>query len=87
MLANQLSTYDSENSADLPREDPLSLVKSLEMMRRLDLLPMDEQPELHPFIIQLQSKLTDISLNSNLSRLELGFHYFKFVFMISNYHS
>ena len=68
---------DPENSEDLPDEDPPSLAESLELVRRLRLLSTTQQPELHPFINQLQSKLTDILLDSNLSKQKSIFDYFQ----------
>ena len=68
---------DPENSEDLPGEDPPSLAESLELVRRLRLLSTTQQPELHPFINQLQSKLTDILLDSNLSKQKSIFDYFQ----------
>ena len=66
-----------ENSEDLPSEDPPSLAESLELVRRLRLLSTTQQPELHTFINQLQSKLTDILLDSNLSKQKSIFDYFQ----------
>lgn len=68
---------DPENSEDLPGEDPPSLAESLELVRRLRFLSTTQQPELHPFINQLQSKLTDILLDSNLSKQKSIFDYFQ----------
>ena len=72
LSVNGFINDDPENSEDLP-----SLAESLELIRRLRLLPTTQQPELHPFINQLQSKLTDILLDSNLSKQKSIFDYFQ----------
>ncbi|CAF1288191.1 unnamed protein product [Adineta ricciae] len=72
-----ITNDDAENSEDIPGGDPPSLAESLELIRRLRLLSTTQQPELHPFIIQLQSKLTDAFLDSNLSKQKSIFDYFK----------
>jgi hypothetical protein len=66
-----------ENCEDLPNEDPPSLAESLELIRRLRLLSMTQQPELHSYVMQLQSKLTDILLDSNLSKQRSILDYFQ----------
>ena len=72
LSVNGFINDDPENSEDLP-----SLAESLELVRRLRLLSTTQQPELHPFINQLQSKLTDILLDSNLSKQKSIFDYFQ----------
>ena len=62
-------------------EEPPSLAESLELVRRLRLLSTTQQPEIHPFIIQLQSKLTDVLLDSQVSKQKSIFDYFKTVNM------
>jgi len=68
---------DTDNSEDLPNEDPSSLSESLAMVRRLHLLSTTQQSELHSFIIQLQSKLTDVLSDSNMSKQRSIHDYFK----------
>jgi len=68
-----------DNSEDLPNEDPSSLSEALELVRRLRLLSTTQQPELHLFINQLQSKLTDALLDSNLSKQRSICDYFKYI--------
>ncbi len=77
LAINGIIDDDAENSEELPGEDPPSLAESLELVRRLRLLSTTQQPELHPFIIQLQSKLTDVLLDSNLSKQKSILDYFK----------
>lgn len=76
-----LINEDLENSEELPGEEPPSLAESLELVRRLRLLSTTQQPEIHPFIIQLQSKLTDVLLDSQVSKQKSIFDYFKTVNM------
>ncbi|CAF3816564.1 unnamed protein product [Rotaria sordida] len=75
---NGIANDDAENMEELPREDPPSLTESLELVRRLRLLSTTQQPELHPFITQLQSKLTDVFLDSNSSKQRSILEYFKY---------
>lgn len=75
---NGLANDDAENLEELPREDPPSLAESLELVHRLRLLSTTEQPELHPFITQLQSKLTDVFLDFNSSKQRIILEYFKY---------
>ena len=68
---------DANNIEDLLSENPPSLSESIEMMRRLRLLSTTQQSELHPFITQLQSKLTDVLLDYNYSTQRSIYDYFK----------
>ena len=77
------SADDSENNDDQPSEDPPTLSESLEYVRRLRLLSTTQQPELHPFIIHLQSKLTDVLLDSNISKQKSICDYFKHISVVS----
>jgi len=77
LAVNGIINDDAENSEDLSSEDPPSLAESLEFVRRLRLLSTTQQPELHPFIIQLQSKLTDVLLDSNLLKQKSILDHFK----------
>ncbi|CAM4835599.1 unnamed protein product [Rotaria magnacalcarata] len=75
---NGFANEDAENLEELPSEDPPSLAESLELVRRLRLLSTTQQPELHPFITELQSKLTDVFLDSNSSKQISILEYFKY---------
>ncbi len=68
---------DVDSKEDPIDEDPPSLYECLEMVRRLRVLSNTQQPELHPFLMQLQSKLTDVLLNSNISKQRSIYDYFK----------
>ena len=67
----------TENSEELPAEDPPSLAESLKLVRRLQLLSTTQQPELHSFITQLQSKLTNVFLDCHSSKQRSILEYFK----------
>ena len=56
------------NDEDTNLEHPPSLFEALKMVKRLHLLSTTLHPELHLFITQLQSKLTDIYLDSKFSK-------------------
>jgi hypothetical protein len=68
---------DTENAEEIETENPPSLAESLELIRRLRLFSTTQQPELHPFITQLESKVTDIFLESNSSKQRSILEYFK----------
>ncbi|CAF1389307.1 unnamed protein product [Rotaria sordida] len=71
------SNEDQQND-DLPSEEPPSLSECLHLVRRLRLFSTMQQPDLHSFIIQLQSKLTDALLDSSLSKQRSITDYFKY---------
>ena len=75
------------NSEDLPGEDPPSLAESLELVRRRRILSTTQQPELHLFIIQLQSKLTDVLLDSNSSKQKIYLRLFQTCTCCTNFKS
>ncbi|CAF2100518.1 unnamed protein product [Rotaria magnacalcarata] len=64
---------------DVPSEDPPSLSEFLDLVRHLHFFSTMQQPELHSFIIELQSKLTDALLDSTLSKQRPILDYFKYV--------
>ena len=74
---NGMYLDDVDNSEDAFIEEPPSLSESLEMVRRLRLLSNTQQPERQTFIVQLQSKLTDVFLDSNASKQRQIIDYFK----------
>ncbi|CAF4098004.1 unnamed protein product [Rotaria magnacalcarata] len=81
LVIKGITSDDNDNSEDtpsedIPSEDPPSLSESLDLVRRLHLLSTTQHPELHPYIIQLQSKLTDVFLNSNQSKQRSILDYF-----------
>lgn len=77
LSVNGIGNDDAENVEELPGEDPPSIAESLEIVRRLRLLSTTQHPDLHPFITQLQSRLTDAFLDSNLSKQRSILDYFK----------
>lgn len=74
---NGFTGDEQENSEELPGEDPPSLSESLELVRRLRLLSTTQQPELHHLVTELQSKLTDVLLDSTVSKQRSICDYFK----------
>jgi len=70
-VINGMTIDDTDNSEDLS-----SLSESLAMVCRLHLLSTTQQSQLHSFIIQLQSKLTDVLLDSNMSKQRSIHDYF-----------
>ncbi|CAF1505646.1 unnamed protein product [Rotaria magnacalcarata] len=66
-LIEEIKQGVSQND-DLPGEEPPTLSGCLELVRCLRLFSIMQQSELHSFIIQLESKLTDTLLDSNLSK-------------------
>lgn len=49
----------------------------MEILRRLHLLSTTEEPDLHSCVLQLQSKLIDIYLNSTVSKQRSIYDFFK----------
>ena len=69
MLAVELPSSEDQLIDDEPLiEQPPSLSDAITMTRRLHLLPTTQYPELHPFLVQLQSKLIDVYLTSKISK-------------------
>jgi hypothetical protein len=59
---------DIEKETMMTEELPPKLPEALEMIRRLHLLASTEQPELHVLISELESKITDIYVDSKTSK-------------------
>lgn len=57
-----------ENEDEVLPEEPPSFVDALEMIRKLHLLVSVRQPELHPLVSELESKLTDSYIDSRTSK-------------------
>ena len=74
---NAIATLNVNNSTDILDEYLSSWSESLELIPRLRLLSKTQQLELHQFIIQLQSRLTDAFLDSNVSKQSSILDYFK----------
>ena len=54
----------NDEDADVPSEPPPSVVEAMETLRRLHLLAATQQPKLHSLIAELDSKLTEVYINS-----------------------
>jgi hypothetical protein len=63
-----ISNEDTPHNEDPDIEQPPSISEAIEMVRRLKLLSTAQHAELHPFLTQLQSKLIDVYLDSNISK-------------------
>ncbi|CAF2002117.1 unnamed protein product [Rotaria magnacalcarata] len=69
LVVDGISNDDTPNDDDLHIEEPPpSLSEAIKLLRRLHLLSTTQHPELHPYLTQLQSKLIDIYLDSNISK-------------------
>jgi hypothetical protein len=79
----KILTTDGFSSEDVVPEDnavveePPSLLEAIKMIRGLHLLSTVEYPELHSYIVQLQSKLMDIYLDGNNSKQTTLYEYFQ----------
>ena len=83
MSINGITNEDTDSNEDqedddLPSEEPPSLSECFHLVCRLRLFSTMQQPELHSFIIQLQSKLTDVLLDSRLSKQRSITDYLKY---------
>jgi hypothetical protein len=67
LTVNGISFEDAANDEDTT-EQPPSLYEAMDMTRRLHLLSITQQPELYLCVMQLQSKLIDVCLDSNISK-------------------
>jgi hypothetical protein len=82
LLVNVVSNDEILNDEILNDEEPItqqspSLPESLQMVRRLKLLSTTQHPELHSLLIQLQSKLVDAYLDSNIVKQKSILDFFK----------
>ncbi|CAF3379989.1 unnamed protein product [Rotaria socialis] len=78
-INDDANSNEDQLNDDVPSENPPSLSECLDLVRRLRLFSTMQQPEFHLFIIELQSKLTDALLDSNLSKQRSVLDYFKHV--------
>ena len=77
VINDDFDNNEDQQNDDLPSEEPPTLSGCLELVRRFRLFSMTQQPELHSFIIQFESRLTDALLNCNLSKQRSILDYFK----------
>ncbi|CAF3381248.1 unnamed protein product [Rotaria sp. Silwood1] len=77
LLVNVVANDDTLNDEEPDIEQPPSLPESIQMVRRLKLLSTTQHPELHSLLIQLQSKLIDIHLDSNIVKQKSILDFFK----------
>ncbi|CAF4434938.1 unnamed protein product [Rotaria sp. Silwood2] len=70
----KILSFDGVLAEDPPQDEQLdpetvpALSEVLKMMRQLHLLSTAQYPELHPFVIQLESKLINVFLDSSVSQ-------------------
>ena len=57
-------TTDNNGDDDMPTETPPELTEAMEMVRRLYILAVTPLPQLHTFISQLNSQLTQLFIDS-----------------------
>ncbi len=61
--------HDQDDKDDeVIQDQPPSLVEALEMIRKLHLLASTRQPELHQLVADLESKLTDVYIDSKSNK-------------------
>ncbi|CAF1415749.1 unnamed protein product [Adineta ricciae] len=77
IINDDFDNKEDQLNDDLPSEESPTLSECLELVRRLRLFSITQQPELHSFIIQLESKLTDALLDSNMSKQRSILEYFR----------
>lgn len=64
----EMRDHDQEENDEVILEEPPSLVEALEMIRKLHLFVSIRQPELHPLVSDLGSRLTDTYIESRYSK-------------------
>ena len=69
-LVEIVSVYriEDDDGQQQIKETPPNLLKELDMLQRLHLLPSSEQSQLHLLISDLKSKFTDAYLDSKVSK-------------------
>ncbi|CAF4568820.1 unnamed protein product [Rotaria sp. Silwood2] len=77
LLVNVVSNDDTLNDEEPDIEKPPSIPESIQMVHRLKLLSSSQYPELHSLLIQLQSKLIDAYLDSNIVKKKSILDFFK----------
>ena len=65
-IKEQNDDYDDDDR--IPTESPPKIIEAMEMTRKLHLLATTQQPQLHQLINELESKLTDVYINSKTKR-------------------
>ena len=68
---------DKDFDGDTVEEESVSLTEALKIVRRLHLLSTTQYPEMHFFVIQLQSQLMEIYLDENRARQPTLYEYFR----------
>ena len=68
---------EEEEETESSQEIPPKLPEALDILRRLHLFASKEQPELHQFISELESKMTDLYLDSKVCKQSCITDFFK----------
>jgi hypothetical protein len=75
-IVNINDTQNVEEDESI-EEIPLKLPEALDMLRRLHLFASTEQPGLHVLISKLESEMTDLYLDSKMSKQSCITDFFK----------
>ncbi len=77
LLVTVVSNDETLNDEEPDVEPSPSLPESIQLICRLKLLSKTQHPELHSLLIQLQSKLIDVYLDSNIVKQKSILDFFK----------
>lgn len=79
LVADGFSNEDVDPDPDEEKlaEEPPSLCEAVKMVRRLHVLTKTNHPELHPLVLQFQSKLIDVYLDASNWRQKSIHEYFQ----------
>ncbi|CAF4633647.1 unnamed protein product, partial [Rotaria magnacalcarata] len=68
MRIEDVQNDQDDKDDEVIQEQPPSLVDALETVRKFHLLAFTRQPELHQFVANLESKLTDAYIEPKTNR-------------------
>ena len=77
MTVDSASDHDSDEEEDNQEEEPPKLLEALDMVRKLHLLASFQHPDLYQRVSELESKLTDIYLDSRVAELSSITNFFQ----------
>jgi hypothetical protein len=67
LTIDNASNHDIDEEEDNQEEEPPKLPEALDMVRKLHLLASSQHPDLHQRVSELEAKLTDIYLDSQVA--------------------
>lgn len=73
MTTDNASNHDIDEEENIQEEEPPKLPKALDMARKLHLLVSSQHPDPHQLVSELETKLTDIYLDSRVANEETDF--------------